>query len=188
MKRVQNMKNLIIDLNQKRCYACEQVLSVECFGKNRAKKDGFSDECRRCRKISDAKSHQKNRNKRLAKMRAYQNEHCEELRIKSIEYSRSERGRENNNKATRKYYATHKKAIAKRMKRNQVEQKERYVSRYQASNAIKLGKLSRPTACQDCNKQGRVEGHHPDYTKPLEITWLCKRCHALKHRKAESLL
>lgn len=182
------MKNLIIDLSRKRCYVCEQILSMECFGKNKAKKDGLSDECRSCKKISDAKSHQKNRSKRLAKMREYRDKHREGLRVKSLRYSRSEQGRENNNRATRKYYAAHKKAIAKTTKRNQTEQREKYVSRYQASNAEKLGKLSRPAVCQDCGKEGRVDGHHPDYSKPLEITWLCKRCHGLRHRKAESLL
>ena len=44
----------------KRCYACGRTLSLDCFNKNRAKKDGLATECRACKKISDAKSHQKN--------------------------------------------------------------------------------------------------------------------------------
>jgi hypothetical protein len=26
-----------------------------------------------------------------------------------------------------------------------------------------------------------VEGHHPDYQKPMEVTWLCHDCHQLQH-------
>lgn len=47
-------------------------------------------------------------------------------------------------------------------------------------NAIKAGKLKR----QNCVKCGnpKSEGHHPDYTKPLEVIWLCKKCHIDLHK------
>lgn len=28
----------------------------------------------------------------------------------------------------------------------------------------------------------RVEAHHSDYSKPLDVDWLCKEHHALWHR------
>lgn len=31
----------------------------------------------------------------------------------------------------------------------------------------------------------KVEAHHHDYDKPLEVTWLCRKCH-LEHHKNES--
>ena len=49
---------------------------------------------------------------------------------------------------------------------------------------IKAGRLKPVTICAH-NKdycKGRVEAHHCDYTKPLDLTWLCQRHHRAWHR------
>lgn len=35
--------------------------------------------------------------------------------------------------------------------------------------------------CQFCGDR-YTEMHHQDYTKPLEVTWLCHKCHMRFHR------
>ena len=53
------------------------------------------------------------------------------------------------------------------------------------ASAVKRGKLTRPVSCSQCaavpprGKDGRsqIQGHHPDYSKPLEVVWLCVACH-----------
>lgn len=47
--------------------------------------------------------------------------------------------------------------------------------------AIKDGRLVRPSSCAHCGSTGPIQGHHPDYSKPLEVIWLCQPCHALEH-------
>jgi hypothetical protein len=42
----------------------------------------------------------------------------------------------------------------------------------------------KPAACSACGLVGRVQGHHEDYSKPLDVIWLCQKCHGLRHRKA----
>jgi len=32
---------------------------------------------------------------------------------------------------------------------------------------------------KDCN--GRLEAHHEDYNKPLEVMWFCQKHHKLHH-------
>ena len=48
------------------------------------------------------------------------------------------------------------------------------------SNAIETGKLEKGL-CQVCGNV-KVDGHHPDYSKPLEVLWLCRQHHKDEHR------
>lgn len=44
---------------------------------------------------------------------------------------------------------------------------------------VQKGLIVRPTQCQKCfTTERRIEAHHHDYTKPLEVEWLCTWCHA----------
>lgn len=54
---------------------------------------------------------------------------------------------------------------------------EKYKAKAIANNALQAGKLKRKTKCEECGKKTRLEKHHPDYSKPLEVVWLCKKCH-----------
>lgn len=45
------------------------------------------------------------------------------------------------------------------------------------AKAIKIGVLKKPDKCSKCGVIGYVEGHHSDYTKPLNVDWLCCLCH-----------
>jgi hypothetical protein len=48
-------------------------------------------------------------------------------------------------------------------------------------SAIKSGKLIKPTKCTGCGRETRLSGHHNDYSKSLEVEWLCSSCHKLRH-------
>lgn len=43
--------------------------------------------------------------------------------------------------------------------------------------ALKEGWLKRATECENCGGINNIQGHHEDYTEPLEVIWLCKECH-----------
>lgn len=68
--------------------------------------------------------------------------------------------------------------------------KAKDVAHNQLEKALKRGTVTRPTKCSLCGvepstfKDGRsaIQAHHEDYAKPLEVVWLCQKCHHKIHR------
>lgn len=54
--------------------------------------------------------------------------------------------------------------------------------------AVRSGQLIKPETCSRCGKGGVIEGHHPDYTKPLEVVWLDRSCHRRLHKELRAKL
>lgn len=47
--------------------------------------------------------------------------------------------------------------------------------------AIRSGKLARPAACSQCGAACKPDAHHSDYSRPLDVTWVCRKCHVDIH-------
>ncbi len=44
------------------------------------------------------------------------------------------------------------------------------------------GKIIKPKGCSLCGKRKKLDGHHEDYNKPLDVIWLCRHCHGNLHK------
>lgn len=73
---------------------------------------------------------------------------------------------------------------AKQARHNEIY-RNRYPLKYKAknavSNAVAAGKL-KSLPCLHCGAL-KTEAHHPDYSKPLDVLWLCRPCHVKEHLK-----
>ncbi len=79
----------------------------------------------------------------------------------------------------KRYYDKHKQEISDKRKKDYKENYHKSVARQTVRSAIKKGTLVRRT-CEKCPSLDS-EAHHPDYTKPLEVVWLCGVCHHRLH-------
>lgn len=57
---------------------------------------------------------------------------------------------------------------------------EKTIARYTARYAITSGRLTRQP-CEVCGVLSRVQAHHDDYSKALQVRWLCPLHHKWLH-------
>lgn len=48
-------------------------------------------------------------------------------------------------------------------------------------SGIRRGLVQRQP-CEVCGAD-KVDGHHPDYSRPLDVVWLCRKHHLAEHRR-----
>lgn len=62
--------------------------------------------------------------------------------------------------------------------------------------ALDAGALVRPDGCEVCgvvprpmrNGRSAIQAHHDDYSRPLDVRWLCRPCHRAWHDEHDGLL
>lgn len=82
-----------------------------------------------------------------------------------------------------------------KMRRHIAKHREKYPEQAAVNRifgaALRYKRIIRPDTCEICgqkpapNRLGRssIQGHHDDYSKPLEVHWFCQPCHIEHHRK-----
>ena len=91
----------------------------------------------------------------------YRENNREKLRLQAIEHHRANRDLRNSQ-------------ARNRYRKNP----ERCLAQLKVRRAVVKGLLAKtPCACGSV----KVQGHHPDYSKPLEVIWMCKSCHQKWH-------
>lgn len=61
----------------------------------------------------------------------------------------------------------------------------KYRAHVEVHKAIVSGRLQKQP-CEVCGSS-RVDAHHDDYTKPLEVRWLCRSHHIRLHTYGEDM-
>lgn len=86
----------------------------------------------------------------------------------------------------RQYNRDEKKARSKELSKRAMDRyhtdevyRTKVRARAYVNSHIRRGKLTRKP-CESCG-DARSQGHHNDYSKPLEVRWLCAACHTKEH-------
>ena len=145
-------------MDMKYCSGCNQNKDLAMFGKDLSKDDGLSYRCKAC-------------------LSAYQKARRDLLNAdKPPDWKRKTQDMA---AYQREWLAKHPGYHTHRKKEWYAKNKERQSVRYKVKYALKTGKLVK-TPCQVCGEL-EVQGHHPDYSRPLEVVWLCQKHHLEIH-------
>ena len=109
-------------------------------------------------------------------------EWCAKNKDKIQGYNLNYRKNHHNNELRRhsRYDKLPERKLAKKIWRENNREK---IKAHRAVNKnIKLGLLERKITCDRCGNKGKLEAHHDDYNKPLEIVFLCRPCHYLTRK------
>lgn len=163
-------------MTEKVCARCNIFCSLSNFYAHSKMKDGHLNICKQCVKVQ---------------VRSYRLENIEIMRADDRKRGQLESRKRAQSEYLRKPEIREKKRIYLREwiadKKSQglyippkVDMRKVY-ARTLLARAIKKGIVQK----QPCSVCGGIksEGHHGDYSKPLEVQWLCKEHHAVIHRK-----
>ncbi|MBY4947042.1 hypothetical protein K6V92_10470 [Cupriavidus respiraculi] len=149
------------------CFKCLAEKPLSDFYKHSAMSDKHLNKCKECTKADVARHRQEN----LERIRAY-----DKLRgsmphrvAARKEYRQTEEG---------------KLALARAHKWQKQKFPDRDKARNAVNNAVRDGRLEKQP-CLICGAS--AEAHHADYSRPLDVVWLCNRHHREAHAIVKEL-
>ena len=159
-----------MSITTKKCFKCSKIKPLSAFYKHNEMTDGHLGKCKECTK----KDVMKHREDNLEKVREYdRNRPNAKERVKR-NYNRIKRYREDGDK---RY-----DSVLEKGRRWGRENRDKT----NAHTTARRG-LTNPNQCERCSSTKSIQGHHPDYTKPLEVIWLCPSCHGAEHKRINNL-
>ena len=153
----------------KMCRRCHKNKKLSEYYKHAQMFDGHLNICKECTKKRIAEHREAN----IDSIRAYdrmrgQSEHRKE---RALGYIKSEDRKKNNTKSNNEW-----------RKRNP----EKFSAHSAINNAIRSKRIEKKK-CEKCGRVDNVHGHHDDYSKKLDVKWLCATCHLKLHREEREL-
>jgi hypothetical protein len=91
--------------------------------------------------------------------------------------------RERRNEQMNGYYRNDPERFKARARAARLAHPAKTKARNAVRTAKKQGRL-RPKPCIKCGSKRNVQAHHPDYSRALEVEWLCASCHGLDHHRS----
>jgi hypothetical protein len=137
----------------KRCSKCGSIKPESEFYKDERTPDGLKCQCKKC--------------------------HCQT----SIKTRDEDKKRDANKRYMRRAVAGNPDKFRAQWKNRKKPDVEKKAARAALNAAVRAGRIVRPDICPLCGAEARITAHHSDYSKPLDVEWLCYECHGRRHRR-----
>jgi hypothetical protein len=160
-------------MQQRTCSKCGETKPHSEFYKQSGCRDGIHPHCKACKRTAARASRAAN----IDKVRAYDKERY---------YSQP--GRADANRASASASHARDPWYPRNAEKARAARRERYArerEKEHARNVLRHARDRGEVIPEDCIFCGAfpTDGHHHDYSKPLDVTWLCPKHHGLVHRK-----
>jgi hypothetical protein len=157
----------------KTCFKCGIPKQMDDFYIHRAMADGHLGKCKVCTKF-DACAH---RDANLGKIQEYDRQRGKlpHRKAKCREYSQAHP--EVVRRIRKRWADKHPEKVLLAHQRYAERYPERYAAHIVVGNAVRDGRLVKQP-CEVCGAL-KVEAHHDDYSKPLDVRWLCNSHHKI---------
>lgn len=150
---------------EKECFKCNTIKHISEFYKHKAMGDGHLNKCKECTKLdSFGRTYEEIERRR----------HRDRNRSNKEERVIMNKERLDNDPIAKKKNSDQKNEWSK-------NNKHKKNAHLKVSRAVMNGTIRREYNCSKCNSDFKVEAHHEDYSKPLEVVWLCSKCHHARH-------
>lgn len=148
----------------KLCNTCGNERESSQFHRRSASSDGLASKCKDCQSAYD-------------KGRASLPHRVKQRGA----YAKTERGAIKAREAKERWAKKNKARIYASTKRYREENPNKYRAHAKVAYEVSRGNLTRQP-CEVCGCTESIHAHHDDYSKPLNVRWLCSKHHNLWHR------
>lgn len=154
----------------KQCFKCKEVLPLEQFYRHPQMADGHLNKCKSCTK----KDVKRNRDKKIDYYQEYDRyrfQNDPRVKQRHKRYAKTPEGKSALYRATKSYRSKYP---------------EKYAAHRKLNKAVANGAIIKPDVCGRCKKETEsiyLHGHHHDYSRPLDVEWICVWCHVEEHKR-----
>jgi ribosome-binding protein aMBF1 (putative translation factor) len=158
-------------MNTKKCKICGIEKPLDDFYKHKDIDDGNLNICKECKKqysntyrennLEKVREYDRNRPNALERIKKQK----EALKNDIIKYKKNQEAKNNWNRNNK-------------LKRN---------AHNKVKRAIEKGILVKPLYCELCGSTIKIEAHHYDYNKPLDVIFVCSKCHHQLHKDTREI-
>lgn len=165
----------------KKCFKCGEEKDLNDFYVHSQMGDGHLNKCKECTK-KDAKEiritnneYYKNYDKsramlphRVEARKKYADDHPDKIRV-----------------YREKYVVNNPDKVSKAKNEYRLNNKQKCIAHSRLQYAVDSQKIIKKP-CEMCGNK-KSQAHHDDYSKPLDVKWLCSKHHGLRHRELNKL-
>ncbi len=138
---------------QTKCGSCLIEKEDKCFYKDASRSNGLSCHCKDCIREQQRKSREADPEAARRKNR---------LRYHRVKLTPQYRIR-----------------ITRKQKLRRAVHPDKYKARRKVMHEIEMGRMVRGVCA--CGSTENIQAHHEDYSKPMEVVWMCAVCHRKHH-------